>query len=234
MSEALEALEAAAAELPERIEELKTAAEVARVAWTDSKGAAGTFDTWTAAIKHLCNAESALAYLKAVIEQLEAEAAAPEVRIPYLSQFDDYALEAMVSGGKWNDFTGKLETATRAEVDAVYAYRAEREANWAAEHSANEVVGDQNSDNAIFAADTVSTPVYSLMVNGKKSEHATFVNRWGLAYGVARELLALGIDPEDNTGFIAAVLSTIDDGSSVISGDLETGSEFSIVFEENN
>ena len=151
-------------------------------------------------------------------------------RTAYLSCFDDYALEAMVSGGKWNDFTAKLETATREEVDAVYASRKESSEHWEAEQLADEAAGKQNP----VVSDTVSVPLYSLLVAGKKSEHGTCVTKWGIAYAVVRELQSVGIDPEFNTGIISAVLDTLENNTSVIAGGLEDGFELSTVFEANN
>jgi hypothetical protein len=145
-----------------------------------------------------------------------------------MDMFTDDALEAMASGGYFNDFTGELMTATREEVDAVYAYRTERAANWEAEYLANEIVGDQNSYNAIVASDTEAQASYSLQVNGTKSAHGTYVSKWGIAYAVVRELQAHGIG-DTNTGFIAAVLGTLGSNESVSTSDLE----FSTVFESN-
>jgi len=226
----VEALEMAVAELEERATVLAAEAEEAHQTWKDSKGAAGTFDAWTAAITRHNEATSAVYYTKAVIAQLEAEAATPAARLEYLSCFDDYALESMAAGGKWNDFTGKLETATRAEVDAVYAYRKESSEDWEATTWANELVGEVDP----VVSDTVSVPLYSLLVAGKKSEHGTGVTKWGIAYAAVRELQRAGIDPEFNTGIISAVLDTLENNTSVIAGGLETGIELSTMFEANN
>lgn len=149
-------------------------------------------------------------------------------RVEYLAQFDDYALEAMAAGGKFNDFTGKVETATRAEVDAVYAYRKDSSEKWFANHLANEVVGDPNSYSAIVASDTVGQASYTLFVNGKQSEHAQWVTKWGIAYGVAMELQRAGLDAEDNVGIISAVISSLEDGSITVAGTLE----FSTILED--
>jgi len=68
-------------------------------------------------------------------------------RTDYLDMFDDYALEGMaVCGGKWNDFTCQLETATDEEVRAVYAHRAERDAKWLLENPVAELESYVESD----------------------------------------------------------------------------------------
>jgi hypothetical protein len=152
-----------------------------------------------------------------------------ESRMYVMDMFTDEALEAMARGGYFNEFTGELMTATREEVDAVYAYRTERAANWEAEYLANEIVGDQKSYNSIIASDTEAQASYSLQVNGTKSEHGTYVNKWGIAYAVVRELQAHGIDADSNTGFIAAVLGTLDSSDTVST----SGLEFSTTFESN-
>lgn len=156
-------------------------------------------------------------------------------RIDYLLQFSEDALAAMTGSGYWNDSTGERMTITDADYVAVYETRNERDANWLAETLANEAVGDQNSYSAVVASDTDAQPVYSLVVNGEKSEHGTYVNKWGIAYAATRELLKAGIDPDSNSGLIAAVLSTLEDGSSVVVDrpGMIGGLELSTVFETN-
>lgn len=223
----MEALETALEVLESRATELAASAEIARQARADSSGAAGTLEAWTTAIARHNEATSAIYWTKAVIAQLEAEAATPEARMDYLVCFSDDALAAMATGGYWNDGNGKLETATLEEVAAVHAYRTERNANWLAETLANEVAGDPNSYSAVVASDTMGDPLYSLQVNGAPSKHGAHVTKWGIAYAVCREMMAAGIDPDSNTGAIGAVLKSRQDGSSVILGDLE----FSVTFE---
>lgn len=144
-----------------------------------------------------------------------------EARISYLLQFSDSALGAMERDGYRNDSTGELMTITWDEFVSVHNERTERNAHWLAETLANEAVGDQNSYAAVVASDTDVLPVYSLLVNGSKSNHGTFVNKWGIAYAATRELLKAGVDADSNSGLIVAVLSTLEDGSSVVVGDLE-------------
>jgi len=80
-----------------------------------------------------------------------------------------------------------------------------------------------------IASDTCSYGVYDLEVNGAPSEHARFVTRYGVAYGVAREMMSRGIDPAANTGLIAAVVAG-DMKDIITTGDLT----FSVVFKENS
>lgn len=154
-----------------------------------------------------------------------------EAKVLYLLQFSDSALVAMAQGGYRNDSTGELMKVSLEELQEVENYRKERGENWEAEYLANDLVGDQNSYSAIVASDTVGSPSYSLLVNGKKSTHGTFVNKWGIAYATVRELQAAGIDPELNTGLIGAVLETLHTGDSISANGTV---EFSTVLESDN
>lgn len=147
-------------------------------------------------------------------------------RIEYALQFSDGALVAMTNGGYYCDGNGELMTMTWEEYVAVNRARNERNAHWEAEYLANELVGNQDSYSAVIASDTVSQPLYSLSVNGKVSEHAEAVTRWGIAYGVARELTAHGYDADSNSAQISAVLGTLGNNDSVTLGDLEFITEF--------
>lgn len=153
-----------------------------------------------------------------------------EKRVDYLLQFSDSALEAMQAGGYYNDSTGEYMVISWDDFCTVMDARNERHAHWEAETLANELVGNQDSYSAVISSDTVSQPLYSLQVNGETSKHAEAVTRWGIAYGVARELTAHGVDADSNAAQIAAVLKTLNQPSSVILGDLE----FSTFFEANN
>lgn len=152
-------------------------------------------------------------------------------RIAYLLQFSDDALLAMSNSGYHNDSTGELMTITWDDYVTVHRTREDRNNDWLATELANEIVGDQDSYSAIIASDTEVQSSYNLLVNGTRSEFGTCVNKWGLAYAVARELLGKGIDPEDNTGAITAVLATLDDSSTVVLGNLEFATN---VFSETN
>lgn len=153
-----------------------------------------------------------------------------EARMDYLLQFSDDSLVSMTNGGYFNDSTGELMTITWDEFVSVSRTREERVNHSYAEMLADEIAGEVDP----VVSDTVSVPLYSLLVAGKKSDHGTFVTRWGIAYAVAREMLTAGIDPEFNTGIISAVLETLENDASVIAGGLENGPEFSTVFEANN
>lgn len=157
---------------------------------------------------------------------------AADRRLDLMNGFSDTALWSMAQGGYYNDSTGELLTATLEEVQEVHTARAERDAQWLAEQIAEEV-SPALSDTY---TDTFSVGLYTLSVNGKESEFAQFADRHALAYGVARELLKAGIDPENNTGIIAAVLEQADSGQScsVIAGGLEFGPEFTVKFAGNS
>lgn len=152
-----------------------------------------------------------------------------EAKFALLNNFSDDAVVAMAQGGYRNDSTGELMTLTWEEYLEFHAYRTERYNHREAEYLANEIAGDPNSWDAVIASDTEPQPSYSLLVDGKKSEHATWVSKWGIAYGVVRELQANGIDPDSNTGIITAVLETLDNETSVVTA----GIEFSTTFEGN-
>jgi len=105
------------------------------------------------------------------------------------------------------------------------AAAAEAEAEAAAEAIAEAVAPAPSA----VASDTCSYGVYDLEVNGAPSEHARYVTRYGVAYGVAREMMSRGIDPAANTGLIAAVVAG-DMKDIITTGDLT----FSVVFKENS
>lgn len=163
-----------------------------------------------------------LSYCKCLFAGMPAER-----RIDFMAQFSDSALAAMAQGGYFNDATCELLTCSLEELQEVFNRRAERDADWVAKDAADNCVPNQNSWTAIVASDTEPQASYTLLVDGKKSEHGTFVSKWGIAYAVARELLTAGIDVESNLGIILAVLSSLEDYSSTVAGDLE----FSVKFE---
>lgn len=157
-----------------------------------------------------------------------------QARIDYLDNFSDSALEAMVQGGYRNEFTGELMSITPDEYAQTFNQRHERNERWLAETIANEVVGDQNSANAIIASDTEPVALYVLQVNGKNSEHGMYTTKWGIAYAVARELQAVDVDPDTNHGIIAAVIASIRDNSMTTSSNLDIPLTFTVKHVGNN
>jgi hypothetical protein len=133
-------------------------------------------------------------------------------RIQYLDQFDDGALAQMTqASGYMNVFTGATERATLDELAAVYEYRAERAATWAANETAAPI-----SD---VESDTVAVTLWDLEINGAVAEDHKRLDRWHAIRAAARALMAASHDVD--LEFLAALYASRFTSALVVAGNLE-------------